>query len=369
MSASMSDLSSLLDTGRQKRGRSKFGGRVGHDRLVDRIDPRRRQSEAVQTDTSVVRLKLSAVRIGGGPRIGGLDNNHIRSLAEVDTPLPPIIVRRVSLDVVDGAHRVLALKLRGESEVDAVIFDGEENEAFALAVKINTRHGLPLSKEERQAATARLIEMYPSWSDRRISQQAGVSPTTVALIRRCSSVQPEHLHARVGRDGRRRPIDTRPGRQAAAEILKKEPSASLREIARQAGVSPGTVRDVRRRIQAGESPLTTIQQHADAGRTSTPAKGIQPQTRVPAKGQRAKIFGSLLADPSLRYSQVGRVFLRSIEATLSASRDWESLAAALPPHCVPFATEVAVECAELWRHLATLLAATDNRPVTDASVR
>jgi hypothetical protein len=54
------------------------------------------------------------------------------------------------------------------------------------------------------------------------------------------------LNARVGRDGRRRPLDARALRARIADVLQANPGASLRAVATLVGTSPATVRSVRR---------------------------------------------------------------------------------------------------------------------------
>ncbi|MFD0433138.1 ParB N-terminal domain-containing protein, partial [Streptomyces chartreusis] len=94
--------------------------------------------------------------------------------------MPPIIVHRDSMRVIDGLHRLRAAQLRGHSTIAVTFYDGTEADAFVLAVESNVRHGLPLSLPDRKRAAVRIIATHPQWSDRKIASVTGISPATVA---------------------------------------------------------------------------------------------------------------------------------------------------------------------------------------------
>ncbi|MEU4746566.1 ParB/RepB/Spo0J family partition protein, partial [Actinosynnema sp. NPDC023658] len=117
------------------------------------------------------------------PRLDGEDPDHIRLLAGTTAPLPPILVHRSTMRVIDGMHRLRAAMLRGDTEIAVEFFDGTEAEAFARGVRENVTHGLPLSRADREAAAARIITAHREWSDRALAQLTGLSATTVAAVR------------------------------------------------------------------------------------------------------------------------------------------------------------------------------------------
>ncbi len=47
--------------------------------------------------------------------------------------------------VIDGVQRVRAAESSTRDHPEAQFFDGDENDAFVLAVEANTANGLPLS--------------------------------------------------------------------------------------------------------------------------------------------------------------------------------------------------------------------------------
>ena len=233
------------------------------------------------------------------PRLNGEDKAHIARLAETETPLPPILVDRRTMRVIDGMHRLMAASLQGRETIDVIFFDGNEADVFLRAVQENVAHGLPLSQADRRAAAERIIASHPHLSDRAIGHSAGLAAKTVAAIRKGSSEETPQSNARVGRDGRVRPLDSGTGRRRAAELLAQQPHASLRDVARAAGISPATVLDVRKRLERGESPVpekpaangpgaavTARPAHADDGdAASALAFPARPQ---PVPGQRRR---------------------------------------------------------------------------------
>src|ERR1039458_3555414 len=199
-------------------------------------------------------VTIESLVVSDTPRLSGESLEHVQTLAATQSRLPPIIVHRPTMRVIDGMHRIRAAKLKGQDSITAQFFEGSEADAFVLAVKANVSHGLPLPMADRKAAVARIIESHPHWVDRMIAQVTGLAARTVAEIRRRSE-EPSTAEARLGRDGRFRPVNASVGRVVASELFISNPQLSLRQVARQAGISPETARDVRNRLRKGESPV------------------------------------------------------------------------------------------------------------------
>jgi ParB-like chromosome segregation protein Spo0J len=303
-------------------------------------------------------MPLAELRPADSPRLVGEDEEHIRILAESDRTLPPILVHRPSMRVIDGMHRLGAARLRGQDTTEVVFFDGSEEDAFLLAVKANMAHGLPLSYADREAAVARIVVSHPDWSDRAIAATTGLAPRTVAAVRgRIDGLPPET--ARVGRDGRVRPLNGTDGRLVASRLIAAHPNASLREIARGAGISPTTVRDVRERIQRGEDPVR-LQRSRPRPRTAAPRDGepVEP-ARPPSEGlttrERDQVLSRLERDPSLRFAQSGHMVLRWLARRLVTHEEWQDVAEAAPPHTAYIIAAVARRCAGEWLEFARQL--------------
>jgi ParB-like chromosome segregation protein Spo0J len=290
----------------------------------------------------VYTVSLESLCVDGSPRAAGESDEHIRMLADVTAELPPIIVHRPSMRVVDGVHRLRAAKLRGEHEIRVRFFDGDENDAFVVAVHANVAHGMPLCLADRKAAAARIVVSHPHWSDRMIATATGLSAATVARVRthRAAADPP----SRVGRDGKVRPVDGSERRQLARSLLMTDPSLSLREVARRVGISPETARAVRGRLR-GSVP------------DRSPA-AIRPRQDLTAVVRR------LRADPALRFSAPGRELLRLLDMHLITTEQWAAIANAAPPYCRDAIASVALECARSWQDFAQQL---ERTTTTEAS--
>lgn len=305
-----------------------------------------------------MRVSISSLVASDSPRLSGENIGHVRALAELDTRLPPIIVHRSMMRVIDGMHRLRAAELRGEDTISVRYFEGDNDEAFMLAVKTNVTHGLPLTPGDRAAAVKRIIRSYPKWSDRAIAAATSLSAKTVATIRRCATEESPQLHTRIGRDGKVRPLDAAEGRKHASQLMAGNPNISLREVARVAGISPGTVRDVRARLRNGKDPVPSRQRSARKKQSETaPVKPASEHNvnRVPAQwlaGSRTSILDNLRRDPSLRFNEAGRVVLRLLDAQTMDAWKWKRLADQVPTHCVHAVSAMARECASAWQEFA-----------------
>ncbi|GAA4823294.1 ParB N-terminal domain-containing protein [Streptomyces ziwulingensis] len=285
------------------------------------------------------------------------------ALAELDVPLPPIIVHRDSMRVIDGVHRLRAAQLRGHDSIAVTFYDGTEADAFVLAVESNVRHGLPLSLPDRKRAAARIITTHPQWSDRKIASVAGLSPGTVAEVRRSATVGVPGDIARIGRDGRVRPVDITEGRRRAGQLIAENPSLSLRQIARGAGISPETARDVRNRLSRGEEPLLPARPRGVRPRPGEELLKVVPQTgraeiRRAAAAETALREGlsavnRLKADPALRLNETGRLLLRLLSVHMLPPDEWKGITDTVPPYWSGTVAHLARECAHIWEEVAT----------------
>lgn len=259
--------------------------------------------------------------------------------------------------VIDGMHRLRAQALRGAAEIEVLFFDGDDSAAYVLGVRENISHGLPLSLADRTAAAARIMSFCPDWSDRVIAAAAGLSPHTVGGLRQRATGHDAQSHNRVGRDGRVRPLNSAAGRERAARLIAENPEASLRDISRAAGLSPGTVRDVLARIRRGEDPVPQRLRRAagQLGDSRRCADGSGPPGRIFAQ-ERARVLCRLRGDPSLRLSGVGRMLLRLLDVNTITEQEWERIIANVPDHCKETVLGLAEGCAEMWQKFAERLA-------------
>lgn len=325
-----------------------------------------------------IRVSIDSLKPGESPRLGIQNDRYARSLADLEETLPPITVHWPSRRVIDGMHRLCASALRGEDTILVRWFKGDEKEAFIIGVHENVIHGLPLSLTERKAAAARIVVSHPQWSDRLIATAAGLSNKTVGVIRRCSTEEIPQLKIRTGVDGRARPLSSADGRMAAADLLRASPTASLREIAKSAGISTATVRDVRIRLSRNDDPVPVDwRHHASDGQSAAsrpeptavgpgPTEGTMspgaPDPRagptgnvMPACTAGDSILNKLRADPALRYSDAGRFILRWLHTCTLGIRALDQFCQHVPPHCAPSIARLARAHAKSWLDLAQKL--------------
>ncbi|MEU6409356.1 ParB N-terminal domain-containing protein [Microbispora sp. NPDC046933] len=323
------------------------------------------------------------------PRKQREDPAHVRLLAETDRVFDPLLVHRPTMRVIDGMHRLRAAVLKGRSEIAVRFFEGSEADAFVLSVRLNVGHGLPLTLDERKEAARRIITSHPHWSDRVVAESTGLSAKTVAGVRRRLGGPGQHEYSRVGRDGRSRPLSSVEGRRSAAALLAANSEISLRELSRKTGLSVGTVRDVRERLDRGQDPIPDrlrARERTGAGPRSmttpardgaaTPRTGAvrraaearRPHGQSPSRGETrpaghaageavetASALRKLARDPSLRATESGRMLLRMLLATEVGPAQWKEIAEAIPAHCMPLIRAVVLKRSEEWKRLASMV--------------
>jgi hypothetical protein len=305
-------------------------------------------------------VRIASLVRTGSPRSGGEDEAHVRRLSEAEWPLPPILVHGTTMQVIDGFHRVTAAIRKGLDEVDAYLYHGPIESAFVIGVEANVTHGLPLSLADRRAAAVKILQAYPQWSDRAIATSTGLSAKTVGTIR-CATADNHQLHERLGKDGRIRPLNAAAGRQLASELLSRRPNASLREIAEAAGISPGTVRDVRARLCRGDDPVPA-RKRDDGSRASNRGKPNRtPVREAPAPPDVYPLMAWLARDPALRMSREGRDLLRWLHVHAVQTIDTDKIASAIPGHCFECLIELANRCSANWARIAHDLAVSAQR--------
>ena len=86
------------------------------------------ESEPIpKIDGSLVELvPLSSLLPAFSPRIDGEDDEHIKMLADVGNELPPILVHRPTMRVIDGMHRLGAATMRGDAMIRVQFFERSE---------------------------------------------------------------------------------------------------------------------------------------------------------------------------------------------------------------------------------------------------
>ncbi|MFI9406988.1 helix-turn-helix domain-containing protein [Nocardia sp. NPDC052316] len=305
-----------------------------------------------QSPHEVVQIALRDLAAPDSPRFGGIDAAHARVLAESAAPLPPILVNRCSMRIIDGAHRVVAARLRGQETIAAVYFEGDECDAFVLAVQLNVAQGLPLTVAERKAAALRILCAHPNWSDRAVAAIVGLSDKTVGAVRRRSTAEIPQSADRVARNGVVHRLDTARGRLRAVELLSVDPGATVRAVARAAGISETTVKDARQRLRRGVDPLPDRLRSASADgfRAAEPAVA---RRRVDVSA----VLQRLRRDPSVARTESGRHLLRWLDMPGFDPANQQAAVRNLPDYHVGAVVELARQRAQALLEFARVLEA------------
>jgi hypothetical protein len=305
-----------------------------------------------------VRVAIDSLVIADSPRLGGENTEHIQALVTAQGELPPITVHRASMRVLDGIHRLRAAQACGHSEIEVRFFDGDDAEAFVIAVRSNIAHGLPLSLADRKAAATRIIASHPQWSDRLIASVTGLAAGTIAETRRRKPEgQVPSAERRIGRDGRSRPTNSAERRTIASELLTDDPTLSLRHVAKIAGISPETVRNVRGQLHDHDS---TPPRRGPRQRPDHPTHHTKPHRHV-GRAVLDQLMRQLRSDPILRDTETGRILLRLLDIHGISNEKWTELCNNVPAHYRIAIANLALECADIWKSFSERLMEQDTR--------
>jgi hypothetical protein len=325
-----------------------------------------RQEEASRTRS--YRIDIEELLPADSPRISGVNEAHIRALAQIEGDLPAILVHKHTMRVIDGMHRLDAAKLRGQREISVEFFDGTEEAAFLRAVEANIAHGLPLSLEDRRAAAARIITTMPQMSDRAIAERTGLASMTVASVRRQTTADQSRSEVRIGGDGRRRPVNGADGRRRAAEAITANPSAPLRKIAEIAGVSLGTAHTVKTKLRRSQNHVDLERGKVAPERTEVrPGANEGGRKWKPKQNNRDRLL-SMQRDPILRFSELGKELLRLLHTQDVAEPKIAKMVDVVPAYLTPIVAEMALQYSATWHEFANKLRER-SRQYTDAKHR
>ncbi len=310
------------------------------------------EAHVVEVVSTVPIARLST---GDSPRLNGTDTEHVRRLAEVDDPLPPILVHRPTMRVIDGMHRLRAAERRGATTISVIFAGCPSNELFLAAVKANIAHGLPLSLADRKAAAARILASHRNWSDRAVAAATGLAHKTVGKIRRDLPPVTDRAE-RIGRDGHVRPLGSA-RRESAEEIIARNPEASLRQIARSAGISVSTAHAMRRKMALADPKSSEVNMVEDTavGLDRRPTRQEHASSSTLSSGQSIAVLQKLMADPSLRFTDSGRALLRLLGTHILSDDEWCQLGDTVPAHWASGVAGLAREQATMWLRFATQL--------------
>ena len=138
------------------------------------------------------KIKLDAIRIDGGTQCRLVIDQptvytYLEAMKEGDEfPMMETVFDGSTYWLTDGFHRYHALKLMGIKEIEIKYKPGTLHDAKLEALKANSKHGKPLSNEDKRnkVRMALEIEGFDKLSDREIAKHCEVSVSLVGSIRR-----------------------------------------------------------------------------------------------------------------------------------------------------------------------------------------
>lgn len=324
---------------------------------------------------SAAEVTLAVLQDSFTLRAAGVDSAHVALLAENAESLPAVVVHRPTMRIVDGLHRVSAARHAGREAVSVDFFDGTEAEAFALSVYLNVGHGLPLTLADRKMAAAAMLTSNPEWSDRFVARLAGLSHVTISAIRRRLIQNCAPPSARLGGDGKIRPVDPATGRTRVAMLLSGNPSLTLRELSKCAGVSISTARDVRIRVQEGRDPVPdrmrggndacasdarSRKYASDVERSNLQRLSNHTQPERTTASEQIHVSNVLLErlkkDPAIRFNEAGRQLVRLLTITHAALDHVREHTDIVPSHCSLTVAQLAHSYSAAWQEIAQQMA-------------
>lgn len=190
-----------------------------------------------------VTLELASLVFGFSPRFVPEDPELVRALAELPgEALPAVLVHAATMTVIDGRHRVLAARLRGDGSIRARLHHGNLQEALLMAVELNVPHGKPLTYGEKLHSACLVLADVPETPDSTVADICGLLPKTVnrlrGIVKECTFTASEaHNSSRI--------LSSEVARREARQIMLSFPEESNRSIAREVGLSEATVRAIR----------------------------------------------------------------------------------------------------------------------------
>ncbi len=124
--------------------------------------------------------------------------------------------------VADGIHRCLGAIKAERSSIPAIVHEGDEHAARVFACSANKNHGLHRSNADKRNAVALMLELEPSWSNRKIAEHVGVGNQLVGDVRKSleSTARITQLNERVGSDGKIRKV---PPKASTGKVQEKMP--------------------------------------------------------------------------------------------------------------------------------------------------
>lgn len=144
------------------------------------------------------------------------NNGHVRSIVhalEAGCDLPPLVIDKKSLTIIDGVHRRLAHQEHFGPACEVSVVEKEytsRKEMFLDAIKYNAAHGAPLTRGDRQRIAALSLEY--KYSATSVAAVLGMTAAAYGALKPAAPAEPHISSALALPSSRRRTSDQ--GRQS-----------------------------------------------------------------------------------------------------------------------------------------------------------
>lgn len=130
-------------------------------------------------------------------------DEYITGMQNGDVFPPPVVNKRTG-NGLDGLHRYLAKKKMGEIYLYVDYLDIDPKDELMVAMKLNAKHGIQLTPEEKRSFIKRAFNSNPNVDLRRLAKDLGVSMDTVwAHTEEMRHQREEHRNSLILRLGRK----------------------------------------------------------------------------------------------------------------------------------------------------------------------
>lgn len=217
-----------------------------------------------------------------------LDEETVKRYEETIDALPAIKLVEVEgkLLLADGFHRLQALKNLERTDAIADVVVGDRTTAIIISAVDNTKHGRPMSREERNRAIIYMVEQ--GWTNQDVARVFAISPTLVSKIavdagerRRPEGVQQKATRTRKAKTA---PKPSTVAASKSTEPTEPELEPSTESTDREPDAAP---------LLVGPSPKEEGATPKEEGATPN-LDG--PQTPLEASGDRMNVSASLTAN-------------------------------------------------------------------------
>lgn len=245
--------------------------------------------------------------------------------------------------------------------------DVKSPEAMELAVKANIKHGKPLTLSEKKSLAAGFIKETDWADNRIAVACGLTNKTVASMRPkppRATSEIPK-LRGADGRTRPASDHQAAERRRAAAKELTEKPTASDREVAKRTGLSPRTVADVRRRNEAGEDPAPPRLRAVPDPKPEPPAVPSEPKISV--DDVMPSVPNDWMHHPAATRTNATRDFMRFLNRWGRVSRfqdERKRVLSQCPPDAKAEAVRNARWMAEQWTAFANEL---ERQPTMEAT--